>query len=87
MEKEYWRKRQAGAGGWVVASEGKQVTVVTAREYPFGAMSTCPVFVKTIQAKKGKRGSALGGFAIGLAVAGIYLALQLWILPAAGIPT
>lgn len=50
-------------------------------------MSARPVFVKTMQATKGKRGSALGGFAIGLGVAGIYFALQLWILPAAGIPT
>ena len=87
MEKEYWRQRQVGEGGWVVENRGKLCRVLTAWTGPFGAMSARPVFVKTMQATKGKRGSALGGFAIGLGVAGIYFALQLWILPAAGIPT
>ncbi|MDE0825867.1 MAG: hypothetical protein OSA48_03555 [Akkermansiaceae bacterium] len=34
-----------------------------------------------------KKGSAMSGFVTVLGVAGIYFALQLWILPAAGIPT
>lgn len=34
-----------------------------------------------------KRGAALGGYLAVLGFAGIYFALQLWILPAAGIPT
>jgi hypothetical protein len=34
-----------------------------------------------------KTGSALSGFLIALGVVGGYLALQLWILPAAGVPT
>ena len=34
-----------------------------------------------------KPGSALSGFLMSLGVVGAYLALQLWILPAAGVPT
>jgi hypothetical protein len=36
---------------------------------------------------KMEKGSALSGFLMVLGFAGIYFALQLWILPAAGIPT
>jgi hypothetical protein len=43
--------------------------------------------MKTRQEESTRTGSALGGFALGLGVAGLYLAVQLWILPAAGIPT
>lgn len=39
------------------------------------------------QPNKEKAGSALGGFAMAIGVVGIYLALQLWILPAAGVST
>ena len=51
----------------------------------------CPIPVpedmKARQAENTRTGRVLGGFAIGLGVAGLYFALQLWILPAAGIPT
>jgi len=43
--------------------------------------------MKARQAENTRPGSVLGGLAIGLGVAGLYFALQLWILPAAGIPT
>jgi hypothetical protein len=43
--------------------------------------------MKERQAENTRTGSVLGGFAIGLGVAGLYFALQLWILPAVGIPT
>ena len=43
--------------------------------------------MKARQAENTRTGHVLGGFAIGLGVAGLYFALQLWILPAAGIPT
>ena len=46
-----------------------------------------PEDMKARQAEKTRTGHVLGGFAIGLGVAGLYFALQLWILPAAGIPT
>ena len=34
-----------------------------------------------------KSGSALSGFLVMLGIVGAYFALQLWILPAAGVPT
>jgi hypothetical protein len=34
-----------------------------------------------------RKGSALSGLLTGIGVVGIYFALQLWILPAAGIQT
>ena len=34
-----------------------------------------------------KSGSILGGFLWSLGFVAVYLALQLWILPAAGVPT
>lgn len=34
-----------------------------------------------------KKGSALSGVLTVIGVVGLYLALQLWILPAAGVPT
>lgn len=34
-----------------------------------------------------KPGSALSGFLFSMGILGGYLALQLWILPAAGVPT
>jgi hypothetical protein len=37
--------------------------------------------------KSTRRGSALSGFAMMIGIVGVYLALQLWVLPAAGIPT
>ena len=43
--------------------------------------------MKARQEESTRTGSALGGFALGLGVAGLYFALQLWILPVAGIPT
>ena len=46
-----------------------------------------PDKMKARQEESTRAGSALGGFALGLGVAGLYLAVQLWILPAAGIPT
>ncbi len=59
-------------------------------EFP-RAIATCPspVSEDMKERKVGNTGagSVLGGFAIGLGVAGLYFALQLWILPAAGIPT
>lgn len=33
------------------------------------------------------RGSVLSGFVVSAGMVGVYLALQLWILPAAGVPT
>ena len=36
---------------------------------------------------KHKSGSALSGFLVTLGIVGAYFALQLWILPAAGVPT
>ena len=38
------------------------------------------------RSKKEARGF-LGGFFVAIAIVGLYLALQLWILPYAGIPT
>ena len=54
-------------------------------KYP--CSSPVPEDMKARQAEKTRTGHVLGGFAIGLGVAGLYFALQLWILPAAGIPT
>ena len=34
-----------------------------------------------------RKGGNLGGLLLGLGVVGLYFALQLWILPAAGVPT
>ena len=36
---------------------------------------------------KKEAGGFLGGFFVAIAVVGLYLALQLWILPSAGVPT
>ena len=42
----------------------------------------------SMKSKRSARvGGALGGFVMTLGVVGVYLALQLWLLPAAGIPT
>ncbi|MFP6883780.1 MAG: hypothetical protein VCA40_05070 [Roseibacillus sp.] len=43
--------------------------------------------MKARQQESTRTGSVLGGFSLGLGVAGLYFALQLWILPAAGVPT
>ena len=43
--------------------------------------------MKAEQEEKTRSGSVAGGFAFALGLGGLYFALQLWILPAAGIPT
>ncbi|HJM64984.1 MAG: hypothetical protein QF405_14630 [Roseibacillus sp.] len=43
--------------------------------------------MKARQEESTRTGRVLGGFALGLGVTGLYFVLQLWVLPAAGIPT
>ena len=54
---------------------------------PTPGRSPSPDNMKARQQESTRTGSVLGGFSLGLGVAGLYFALQLWILPAAGIPT
>ena len=54
---------------------------------PTPERSPTPDNMKARQEESTRTGRVLGGFALGLGVTGLYFVLQLWVLPAAGIPT
>ena len=52
-----------------------------------GRIGSSPVKMNADREQSTRTGSVVGGFAFALGLGGLYFALQLWILPAAGIPT